>query len=773
MSKQHGGNLKQETLFSFELIVEYIQVDSDNTVSDALAVGVRLLDFPTLLIYPPDLRGDDATQHQQNNHHAIGGLYSFNRGKSCFFQMNLDTLHTQLSNTPLYLMILDVKEDIPKLVGTSLISLAKIMDRIRQDANDHGVSTCSSYGERGLVCINNLAEETVGSISLSFKLLIVGASLLTQVTKSIPVYREQSAQEVDMKNSSKIPSGCKGVQLPTLDNPDRDILNSGNNVDRQAVSTQTEHDPIIQIPHTIQEDEKGFDEDLAVFCPPRLYYCNPGKEKTQGVQYKLFKPDSKFVTHKDTFSENESDTSSVMDKSVEPAAEIPVDHQASVNRNVLEEALRPLPLLNALLVELSQLNVQNLHQQQPNHPNLARICRPAFAEPSHGQGGAKMSKSRPLQETTQGGSHLKHLYSPRDVSPQNVKHASENNKKEALTESKAHRKKLVYGTTRTFNLRLQKHSTVVKHRECMMTHMHNELQSSKGKTKCPTKSKSSVSKENLKKTQNVEAVSVVQDTTPLLKRADESVSESPKQDSEYQHISIPIPRVACQDDATNYKLPETNQAWPKSESLSDESSRSSRHSSHRSLLSDSSREGTKVEDYIDDFDSFEASDADTTSSSPEHAQAEPPKAPVLRRFRSSESGSESVRERPLLPAPIRAHSPLHRVLRGTHIIRTLDSALRFSSDEEDKEGSATVHTVHSQKEAKEGGSGAKSHISLRGQRSESDKSSSNIQQNDSQSECSDSLEAEEMEDELGSLDLRNEYQHISELVACKLPGYTM
>nr|XP_057914838.1 microtubule-associated protein 10 [Doryrhamphus excisus] len=769
MSRQHGGNLKQETLFSFELIVEYIQFNGENTVSDALAVGIRLLDFPTLLIYSPELRGEYAIEHQKNRHHAIGGLYSFNRGKSCFFQMNLDTLHTQLSSTPLYVMILDVKEDIPKLVGTSLISLTKIVDRIRQDANDNGTSKCSSYGERGLVCINNLAEETVGSISLSFKLLIVGDRLLSHVTESSPVYREQSAEEDDTKKTLKIPSGYKRVQLPTLDNPDSGILSSGNNVDKQAVSTQTEHDPIIQIPHSVKEDEKSFDEDLAVFCPPRLYYCNSGKEKTQGVQYKLFKPDSKVVTQKDTFSENESDISSVMDKIVEPTDKTPGDHQASVNRNVLEEALRPLPLLNALFVELSQLNVQNLHHQQPNHPDLARIYRPASTEPSHGQGSARTSKTRPLQEPTQGSS-LKH--SP-TVSPQNVKQVSKSNHKEALTESKAHRKKLVYGTTRTFNLRRQKHATVVKHRDCMMTHVHNEPQSSKGKTKCPAKSKSSVSKENLKKTQNVEVVSVVQDTTPLLKRADESSSpKSLKQDH------IPVPCVSYQDDATNDKLPETNQASPKSERLSEKSSRSCRHSSHRSSLSDSSREGTKEEDYADDFNSFEASDADTTtttssSSSPEPAQAEPPKAPVLRRFRSSDSGSESAWARPLLPAPIRAHSPLQRVLRGTHIIRTLDSALSFSSDEEDKEGSGRMQTLHSRKEPKEGESGAKSLISLRGQRSESDKSSSSIQQNYSQSECSDSLEADEIEDELGSLDFRKKYQNISDLMAAKLPGYTM
>ncbi|XP_061766645.1 microtubule-associated protein 10 [Nerophis ophidion] len=721
MSGQHDRNPKQETLFSFELLVEYIRIE--RTVSDALAVGIRLLDFPTLLIYPPELRNE-------RKHHDKEALYSFNRGKSCFFQMNLDTLHMQLSHTPLYVMILDVKEDIPKLVGTSLLSLAKTMDRLRQDASNHGVSTCSSYGERGLVCINNPADENVGSISLSFKLLIVGSTLPSHVTKSIRVYKEQSTQEGEM------------------DNPDQDILNS------VAVSTQTEQDPISQIPHTMPKEENVFDEDLAVFCPPHLYYCNSREEKayTQRGRYAFFKPNSKVVTHDDMSSESE--TSSVMDQTERPAAIISESHEVSVNQNVLEEALRPLPLLNALLVELSQLNVQNLnHQPLFNHPNLDRMSVPASTEHSHGQGSVRASKTGPLQGRSP---HIEHLNPPRDVSPKMC--ASENNHKKALIENKNHRKKLVYGTTRTFNLRREKHLTAVKQRECIMTHIHNEVQSSKGTKKCPSKSNG-----NMKRTQKIEMESLAQNTTTMPKCASESVLESPEQDRKLQHISVYSPGVARQDDATNETLPGANQA----ESLSEKSSTSSGRSSRRSLLSDSSVEGTKEEDYADDFNSFEPSDADGTSSSLEPVQAEPPSALVIH---SSDSGTESVQERALLPAPIRARSPLQRVLRGTHIIRTLDTALSLSSDEEDKEG--RLQTVHSYK-AKEGGSEAWSLTSLRGQRSESDRSSSTIQKNYSLSECSDLLEAEEMEDELGSLDFRKEYQHISELVACKLPGYTM
>lgn len=71
-------------------------------------------------------------------------------------------------------------------------------------------------------------------------------------------------------------------------------------------------------------------------------------------------------------------------------------------------------------------------------------------------------------------------------------------------------------------------------------------------------------------------------------------------------------------------------------------------------------------------------------------------------------------------------------------------------------------------------SGAESFVSSRGQRSESTKSSGPGGRFSAESTSSfEPQEAEELEDELGSLDFRKEYRHISELVANKLPGYTM
>ncbi|XP_077469397.1 uncharacterized protein map10 [Stigmatopora argus] len=790
MSSDQDGNQKKETLLLFELLVEYIQIDGEKKISDTLAVGIRLLDFPTLLVYQPKFGGDNNIQCRQQDNNTRW-IYSFNRGKSCFFEMNLDSLYTQLISTPLYVMILDVKDEIPKLLGTSLISMATVVNRIKQDSIKHDVAGCSSYGERGLVRVCNLAEKPVGVISLSYKLLIVGLGLPSHVTQKIPVHREQCAQE-DIETSDpsqKLNLGCTRLQFPSQDG---DV--GRNIVDKQAESTQTEHDTIRQIHHTFKE-RNGFEEDLAVFCPPQLYYCNSGKEKhkTQGSEYRLSQPDSSAVAYEESFSENEH--SSITDQ----ALEIAPKKTASVSTDVVEEALRPLPLLNALFVELSQLNVHNLHRQTvSNRPDLVSVCKHSSTEFLDGQRSLpKTSKSSPEQERRRGyGPYLKHLDYPTNISPRNPKTDPEGplQNNQALMESKPHRTKLVYGTTKSYNLRRQKNNTVAKSRDCMVSHTAEETTSTAFKGKKRTKQNSWIPKENTKKTENMdvskenakktenmdvskgntkktenmdvseqntnmtqhmEVFSVLEDST---KHEVRSELQSPKQD---EALLVSIPRINDEDNAASSMLPKMSVTWTKSEShnVKLDSSRNSRDGSP--LFSSPGSE--KEEDYADDFNSFEAVDTDGTSS-PEPAQEA---AQFLRRFLASDLDSEPVKERPFLPSPIRGGSPVQRILRGTQPMRPQreDAALSFSSNEDQEEGSASLEMKCSKK--KEENSAA---TSSRGQKSES---SSLDLEGSLKSVSSDPLEAEELKDDLGSLDFRKEYQDISELVGFKLPGYTM
>lgn len=800
-----------ETLFSFELLVECIRIQKESKVSDELALGVRLLDFPTLIIYQPQQSSGGINQQE---HHGKDqrGEHIFNRGKSCFFKMNMNSLHTQLSNSPLYAMVLDVKEEIPKLVGTSLVSLASVMDRIRQDVTEHGASTPSSHGERGLVGICNLMGEKIGSISLSYKLLSLGASLLPHITdssrglKSTNVHGEQYVQ----------------VSEEVLCDVSRNIPNK-----KPPNEKQTEHKPRSQMPQTLKETENVF-EDLTVFCPPHLFYSNSAEEKSENERgdCNLLNLDSEVFTYEDTYSEEdiadsktEGESPTTIDQSVRDGVKTSRRQETSgATQNVLGEALQQLPLLNALLVELSQLNDQNPHRPLSIHPNLAWIYRPASTD-GHGNTARKAQNKSPQATRQRTSPHLKHLHSPRNCSTPLVRPASvkvKDKQEEALIESKSSstfpKKKLVYGTTKTFNLRLKQISSLkVKRHECMEL-MQNETPSlmAKGKTKSSdkivksSKRKSAVNQssgvnENIETMiQSITVGSALQETVTLKKknlhgkvcgkldRHSQRISGQPSL-SERGLKCIHIPGVdgVAQDKDKNEHHSESNQLQSDSDRHRDkiESSGSSGHSSPRSSFSDSVTEGNEEADYADDFTSLEPSDAYSPdpASSPEPSRAKTPRSPIRPDFCNSDSGSEGFQRRTVLPMPIKAPSSPQHALRGTHIIRprTHASALSFSSDDVERDGPASLQTIRSRKQMSDSGgmgrsSGADSFISSRGQMSESTKNSSPVRGFSAESISSfEPEEAEELEDELGSLDFRKEYQHISKLVANKLPGYTM
>ncbi|KAF7665672.1 hypothetical protein LDENG_00136830 [Lucifuga dentata] len=214
-----------------------------------------------------------------------------------------------------------------------------------------------------------------------------------------------------------------------------------------------------------------------------------------------------------------------------------------------------------------------------------------------------------------------------------------------------------------------------------------------------------------------------------------------------------------------------------------EASGSSRLSSRKSSLSESSKEGKEEEEYADDFTSFNSSGGCSPNpvSSPEPAGAQALKSPLCADFSNSDSGSQGIQKRTVLPVPIKACSSPQRSLRGTHIIRprTQASVLSFSSSDDDRDVSASIQTVRSRKQRTESSRaerspGAESLASSRGRDGDSSKNSNPLRRLSTESKPSfDPYESEELEDELGSLDFRNEYQHISQLVTNKLPGYTM
>ncbi|XP_028279406.1 microtubule-associated protein 10 [Parambassis ranga] len=816
MSGQQNSD-NNETLFSFQLLVEYIQVDKNDKVFDELALAVRLLDFPTLLIYQAQRSSINQSKQNENN---MRGVYAFNRGKSCFFKMNLNSLHVHLSDTPLYAMVLDVKEETPKLVGSSLVSLAKAMDRIKQDVTERGLSTPSSHTERGLVAIRNLAGEKIGVISLSYKLLFLGASLLSHITEGVGLRRTSvpRGQRGQVKEKNKcmdsMPVGNEAayVRSPTSDKSDVNIHNNGTPAEIMFNDETQQDDDAAE--HR-KKRENIFEEDLSVFCPPHLYYSNSAEErsKTDAGEYKSMHLDS--FTFEDSSAEDETDEKEaggpappVMSQKVRVGAKMPHNQEtSSVAPNVLRESLQQLPLLNALLVELSQLGGQNPHQSLTVHPNLAWIYGPSSSEVSAGQRKTPQTKlpqkARPRISPR--------LHTPRHCSTPLIRApaAKESDaKEEALTERKAaskpHKTKLVVGTTKTFTLRLKKNSPLkAKHRECVEL-LQKETQAGTVKEKAKSRSiskksskRESVSTQSHNLNENIETViqSVTVDSalqeTVTLKQKNQNRKLHSKHDTDLQRVPgqssfserdlrfIHIPSVNSdsvppgKDKNEHHRESDQSASEPDGDRRGIGSTGSSRHSSRMSSLSVSSREGNEEVDYADDFNSLEPSDACSPDpvSSPELSRGKTLKSPV---WLDSDSDSESVQKRaPPLPVPVKASSSPQHALRSTHIIRprTHTSALSFSSEDGDRDR-RSLQTLHSRTQVK--ATSTESSRSSPGRRSVSVKNISPVRRLSAESISSfEPLVAEELEDELGSLDFRNEYQHISQLVASKLPGYTM
>nr|XP_023651997.1 microtubule-associated protein 10 [Paramormyrops kingsleyae] len=411
-----------ETLFSFELMVDFIRIDK---LKLKPAVGVQLLDFPTLLVYPKDIEEsvsqDDSDSEKENisasdglhQPHSASSEYSFQRGKSCLFKIRLDTLHMHLSNTPLYVMVLDLRSNVSKFVGGSLIPLDKLTDRIKADVNENGICTPSAHGERSLFAICNLMGDKIGYISLGYKLLSLGASLIPHIPES-RIYKVSSAQRtptrslfsdaVDTKvNSEGDPAAIKPqVNEYSVLSPKAEI--EGKLIDlivsdaksktgcAKSTGTQTEHTKKKTKLVNHHYNQNTFENEMNpdIFCPPPLYYSRSEtvqKERnSNGYQSGNFGMEvlaAENSSSEDEIQEHEkgNHAQSVACHSKGKSTNSTLAQQTTVATAALGDALRQMPLLNTLLAELSQLYIQTQQQIAIPIQPLARLCQPSADRP--------------------------------------------------------------------------------------------------------------------------------------------------------------------------------------------------------------------------------------------------------------------------------------------------------------------------------------------------------------------------------------------------------
>ncbi|XP_041044517.1 microtubule-associated protein 10 [Carcharodon carcharias] len=504
-----------ETLFSLELLVDYVQLEPRPWTrpgpGPSLAVAFRLLDFPTLLVHQTEPERVECMRRswECSKANAVSEQppsatdIQFGKGKSCLFKISLASLHSHLSNTPLYAMLLDVFPRVPKLLGSCLISLADAVEKIRRDVEEQGTEMHSVRGNKSLYGLYNLMGGKIGHISVGYRLLSLGAGLLPHIPESqvlkvgmgdtkefprkpveapvlskgarVPEQVEQENEKAAHQVTRKTPS--HSATSPDLQLGDRVLVQqvqmSENEVpvvislskekkrkpDKLAKLAHMEHQVRLWRIETEQSVDMGVDN---VFCPPPMYYnqstCGPGKKLTD--IHRIVQPATDSAL--DELDPDKSGESFGMNQNLSYSrlfgskSETTSRLKTQVRKRLPQidpSSIRQLPLLNALLIELSLL-----HDQVPQkipltiHPQLAWLYNglendsPKFH---------KLTASECPRSTSSNFKKHKERFQKHPISPRLFE--KENTTKQIKTkkDSEHPKKKLMYGLTHTLRLRLQ------------------------------------------------------------------------------------------------------------------------------------------------------------------------------------------------------------------------------------------------------------------------------------------------------------------------------
>lgn len=428
----------------------------------------------------------------------------------------------------------------------------------------------------------------------------------------------------------------------------------------------------------------------------------------------------------------------------------------------LGNVIRQLPLLNALLVELSQLNGQTQQQPLSIHPHLAWLYTSAPGATTESQKTIKASpKQRPVQCKIKGG-------------VKSVKSASGAKKNEEKLQPK---RTLKYGLTKSFHLRLKLVKPgLAKRHECIEYQNIKQDQPTRQTSSDHKRLRKSVYRGvNLDETVETLVSSIEMDPTPIKtassKRSNESLAKHVAEttlDERDKKVRVHIPSALSDRSEQHSDLNN-----PGVQSFKENSREDSRASSRprRSSLSNGSFE---QEEYQDDFTSLNTTDG---------YSPDPLSSPEPNR-RKTNSGSSTSSQNRGLPVPVKAENSPQRSLKGTHVIRprVQTSALSLSSDDGEDEfvssdsgrrrrpGSQSSGQKTQKSESFDSDPAEKGMTFSRVSKDSDSPANNPVLKSISSPEHSD---AGEERDKLGSLGLDRNCHHISELVFNKLPGYTL
>ena len=166
-----------KSLFSIDIVVDKLNIKS-KVQCYFPSIAFRILDFPTLIINHVEpsvgkkIKMKISMDHlfrlknQLNELKDNEGSFPVKKGKSCLIQMDAKTLLNLLQNTPVYVMVVDIFHDPPKLVGNSTIPLDSTMQKLYDQISSFGLAVPSLQGEKGNYSLYNLMGIEIGTVSI-------------------------------------------------------------------------------------------------------------------------------------------------------------------------------------------------------------------------------------------------------------------------------------------------------------------------------------------------------------------------------------------------------------------------------------------------------------------------------------------------------------------------------------------------------------------------------------------------------------------------------
>nr|XP_025706563.1 microtubule-associated protein 10-like [Callorhinus ursinus] len=452
------------------------------------AVAFRLLDFPTLLVYPPEGPGAPAPEPRP-------GLVSFGRGKSCLFRLHPATLHRLLLRMPLHTLLLQLPPGrptpTPQLLGACSISLAAAAHKVLGPA----ASGCSQ-GHRGNFPLRNQVGDRIGDIALGYRLTDLGSSLLGHLERPVTstgggVERveisSQTLREKPPPNSEPRAGDADrllvGLKIPKVqkdleEGASHSKNNSGNTVSVKHGKTKSvcSNSSGVRSVSPPNQEVTELDIETNTFCPPPLYYTHLTQEKMPPVQGTItIKPqinepeelDAIFLeenhatapTHTDSLKPSNSGLHGNPPALIDPphvqdmgASDQTTDHAQTEQNRI--NTIRQLPLLNALLVELSMLYNQPVASPTQIHPHLAWLYR--TEDKKSPEASAKCTcKSESKDQLSMGGNEKSANLQYKKNQAENLREGKYFEKNSGNPPKRVPRGKLLYGLTKTLKLRLK------------------------------------------------------------------------------------------------------------------------------------------------------------------------------------------------------------------------------------------------------------------------------------------------------------------------------